>query len=51
MYPDFSGLVLGNLSDRFESYVRRQVQERLLFGVQPEKCRYSTDWPISSMES
>lgn len=51
VFTDFSGLVLGNFSDRFESYMRKQVQEMLLFGVQPEKCLYGTDWPISSMES
>lgn len=50
VYTDFSGLVLGDFSDRFESYMRKQVQEMLLFGVQPEKCLYGTDWPISSME-
>jgi uncharacterized protein len=51
VYTDFSGLVLGNFDDRFEQYMRKQVQEMLLYGVQPEKCLYGTDWPISSMES
>jgi len=51
VYCDFSGLVLGDFEDRFESYMRKQVQEMLLYGVQPEKCLYGTDWPISSMES
>ena len=51
VYCDFSGLVLGNFKDRFEAFMRKQVQEMLLFGVQPEKCLYGTDWPISSMES
>jgi uncharacterized protein len=51
VYCDFSGLVLGNFDDRFESYMRKQVQEMLLYGVQPEKCLFGTDWPISSMES
>jgi uncharacterized protein len=31
--------------------MRRQVQEMLLYGVQPEKLLYGTDWPIASMES
>jgi predicted TIM-barrel fold metal-dependent hydrolase len=48
---DFSGLVLGDFEDRFESYMRKLVQEMLLYGVQPEKCLYGTDWPIASMES
>jgi len=51
VFCDFSGLVLGNFNDRFESYMRKQVQEMLLYGVQPEKCLYGTDWPISSIES
>jgi predicted TIM-barrel fold metal-dependent hydrolase len=51
VYCDFSGLVLGNFDDRFESYMRKQVQEMLLYGVQPEKCLFGTDWPLSSMES
>jgi predicted TIM-barrel fold metal-dependent hydrolase len=51
VYCDFSGLVLGDFEDRFESYMRKQVQEMLLYGVQPEKCLFGTDWPISSMES
>jgi len=51
VYCDFSGLVLGDFEDRFESYMRRQVQEMLLYGVQPEKCLFGTDWPLASMES
>jgi uncharacterized protein len=51
VYTDFSGLVLGDFEDRFESYMRKLVQEMLLYGVQPEKLLYGTDWPIASMES
>lgn len=51
VYTDISGLVLGNFSDRFESYMRKQLQEMLVFGVNPEKVLFGTDWPISSMES
>jgi hypothetical protein len=43
--------VLGNFSDRFESYMRKQFTEMLVYGVQPSKVLYGTDWPISSMES
>jgi predicted TIM-barrel fold metal-dependent hydrolase len=50
-YTDISGLVLGKFSDRFEMYMRKQVQEMLLYGVEPDKVLYGTDWPISSMES
>ena len=51
VYTDISGLVLGNFSDRFESYMRKQFQEMLIYGVQPAKVLFGTDWPISSMES
>lgn len=51
VYTDTSGLVLGGFSDRFESYMRKQFQEMLLFGVNPNRVLFGTDWPISSMES
>ena len=51
VYTDISGLVLGDFSDRFEQYMRKQLQEMLLFGVEPDSVLYGTDWPISSMES
>jgi predicted TIM-barrel fold metal-dependent hydrolase len=50
-YTDISGLVLGNFSDRFEQFMRKQLQEMLLYGVEPDKVLFGTDWPISSMES
>lgn len=51
VYADISGLVLGNFTDRFEEYMRRQLQEMLLWGMNPGKVLFGTDWPISSMES
>lgn len=51
VYTDLSGLVLGDFSDRFESYMRTQLQEMLVYGVEPDKVLFGTDWPISSMES
>ena len=51
VFTDISGLVLGNFSDRFEQYMRKQLQEMLLYGVEPDKVLFGTDWPISSMES
>lgn len=51
VYTDISGLVLGDFSDRFEVFMRKQLQEMLLYGVEPDKVLYGTDWPISSMES
>ena len=51
VWADISGLVLGNFSDRFESYMRRQLQEMMIWGVNPRKVLFGTDWPISTMES
>ena len=51
VYTDISGLVLGDFTDRFESHMRKQLQEMLLYGVEPDKVLFGTDWPISSMES
>jgi len=51
VYTDISGLVLGNFTDRFERYMRKQLQDMLIYGVEPDKVLFGTDWPISSMES
>jgi hypothetical protein len=48
---DISGLTLGEFSDRFEAYMRKQLQDMLIYGVEPDKVLFGTDWPISSMES
>ncbi len=51
VYADISGLVLGNFTDRFEAFMQKQLQEMLLFGVEPTNVLFGTDWPISSMDS
>jgi hypothetical protein len=51
VYTDISGLVLGDFSDRFESFMRKQLQEMLAYGVEPDKVLFGTDWPLASMES
>lgn len=51
VYADISGLVLGDFTDRFEEYMRRQLHDLLTWGVDPGSVLYGTDWPISSMES
>lgn len=51
VFTDISGLVLGDFSDRFEKYMHKQLQEMLVYGAEPDKCLFGTDWPISSMES
>jgi len=51
VYADISGLALGKFTDRFEAYMRRELQDILVWGVDPAHVLYGTDWPISSMES
>lgn len=51
VYADISGLVLGDFNDRFEQHMARRFQEFVLFGVEPEKILYGTDWPIANMQS
>jgi predicted TIM-barrel fold metal-dependent hydrolase len=51
VYTDLSGFVLGNFTDRFETYMSRQVQDMLLYGVEAENVLFGTDWPIATMES
>ncbi len=51
VYADFSGLVLGDFSQRFEKFMRKQLEEMILYAGEPKYLLYGTDWPISSMES
>ncbi|MEP7116348.1 MAG: amidohydrolase family protein [Acidobacteriota bacterium] len=51
VYTDISGLTLGNFTDRFEAYMRQQLKEMLVWGVNPSKVLYGTDWPLATMES
>lgn len=51
VYTDMSGLTLGGFTDRFEAYMRQQLKEMILWGVEPSKVLYGTDWPIATMES
>jgi predicted TIM-barrel fold metal-dependent hydrolase len=43
--------VLGDFTDRFERYMRDQLQEMIIYGMEPSKVLFGTDWPISSMRS
>ncbi|REJ83766.1 MAG: amidohydrolase [Bacteroidetes bacterium] len=51
VYADFSGLVLGDFTDRFEKYMKSQLEEMILYAGEPEYLLYGTDWPISTMRS
>ena len=47
VYTDISGLTLGH----FDAYMRQQLKEMILWGVNPNRVLYGTDWPLVSMES
>jgi uncharacterized protein len=51
VYADFSGLVLGDFTDKFEKYMKSQLEEMILYIGEPEYLLYGTDWPISTMRS
>jgi uncharacterized protein len=51
VYADFSGLVLGDFTDKFEKYMKSQLEEMILYAGDPNYLLYGTDWPISTMRS
>lgn len=48
---DISGLTLGAFEERFEKFMRDQVNEVLTFAGNPSYILYGTDWPICDMGS
>ncbi len=51
VYADISGLVLGNFTDKFERYMKKEIEEMITYVGDPKYLLYGTDWPISNMES
>ncbi|MFN6944283.1 MAG: amidohydrolase family protein [Cytophagaceae bacterium] len=51
VYADFSGLVLGDFSDKFEIYMKEKLENMMLYVGEPKWLLYGTDWPISTMSS
>ena len=51
VFTDFSGLVLGNFSDKFEKYMKKEIEEMITYAGDPKYLLYGTDWPISNMDS
>ena len=49
VYADISGLVLGDIAEGFEAWLRQQMIEILQFAGDPDKLLYGTDWPIVNM--
>jgi predicted TIM-barrel fold metal-dependent hydrolase len=51
VYADFSGLVLGDFTEKFERYMNNQLEEMILYAGDPQYLLYVTDGPISTMKS
>lgn len=51
VYADISGLVLGNFSEKFERFMKNEIEEMITYAGNPNYLLYGTDWPISNMDS
>lgn len=51
VYADISGLVLGDFEDKFERYMKKEIEEMITYAGDPNYLLYATDWPISNMKS
>lgn len=51
VYADFSGLVLGDFTDKFEKFMKKELEEMITYAGNPRYLLYGTDWPISNMGS
>jgi len=51
VYADISGLVLGDFSEKFERYMKKEIEEMITYAGDPNYLLYGTDWPISNMKS
>lgn len=51
VYADISGLVLGDFSDKFERFMKKEIEEMITYAGNPKYLLYGTDWPISNMGS
>lgn len=51
VYADFSGLVLGDFSDKFERFMKSELEDMITYAGNPRYLLYGTDWPICNMAS
>ncbi len=51
VYADISGLVLGNFTDKFERFMKQEIEEMITYAGDPKYLLYGTDWPICNMDS
>ncbi len=50
-FADISGLVLGDFNSKFEKFMKKQLEEMILYAGEPRYLLYGTDYPISNMKS
>jgi len=51
VHADISGLVLGDFDSKFERWMRKEIEDVILYAGEPRYLLYGTDWPLASMES
>jgi len=51
VYADVSGLMLGDFSEKFERYIKTEIEEMITYAGDPKYLLFGTDWPISNMKS
>ena len=51
VFADISGLVLGDFTDKFERYMKKEIEEMITYAGDTSHLLYGTDWPISNMSS
>ncbi|GGW29880.1 amidohydrolase family protein [Arenibacter certesii] len=51
VYADISGLVLGDFSEKFERYMKKEIEEMITYAGDPKYLLYGTDWPLCNMKS
>lgn len=51
VYADISGLVLGDFNEKFERFMKNEIEEMITYAGNPKYLLYGTDWPISNMNS
>jgi len=49
VFADLSGLVLGNFNSAFERYLKKQLDEILLYAGEPSWLLFGSDWPLCDM--
>lgn len=44
-------MVLGDFDSKFERWLKKQIEEVILYIGDPGRLLFGTDWPLASMES